>query len=140
VIATTVHVAPLQACACTLPTPEIFDNLHANYRQHSTNARAGGHSKAVDTLLAAGASPLEVSTTGTSPLMAAVSVNCLEVVESLLAWGEKQATDNSTSTSTSSSSALDVLCAAKDSDGKSAYQLAMDKGFKDIAKLIKVCV
>jgi hypothetical protein len=72
--------------------------------------------------------------------MAAVSVNCLEVVESLLAWGEKQVTDNTTSTSASSTSALDTLCAAKDSDGKTAYQLAMDKGLKDITKLIKVCV
>jgi hypothetical protein len=68
--------------------------------------------------------------------MAAVSVNCLEVVESLLAWGEKQVADAGDSSSTS---ALDTLCAAKDSDGKTAYQLAMDKGFKDIAKLIKVC-
>jgi ankyrin repeat protein len=114
--------------------------LHTNCRQHCTTARTGGHSKAVDALLAAGASPLEVSTTGTSPLMAAVSVNCLEVVESLLAWGEKQVTDNTTSTSASSTGALDTLCAAKDSDGKTAYQLAMDKGLKDIAKLIKVCV
>ena len=62
--------------------------------------------------------------------MAAVSGGYLETVEAMLKWADTQQQGSSSSTV--------ALCAAKDSAGKTAYQLAADKKATDLMKLLKV--